>query len=210
LNPGPPDPIVVDNFYGNPDEVREFAVSCKYWDSPFISTDSLVSRERHSHTEDTLHRIARLVGTVPNMAEINSLRSFWGFGGCGEFQLRTETHGVGRVHSHTTGEWTGIVYLSQDCPDSSIHGTRFHRHLPTGLYHFGQFNNNDYEVIKKECRQFDKWELLLALPFVFNRLVLFDSRYLHSEAAGYGWGPADGRLIQIFNFRSVQANTSSE
>lgn len=200
---GEPNFIVVDNFYSRPDEVLDFATSLDFGTTLLSATESLVSKERSPTARETLARIAGLADVEPNWEQMDRIHKFWGFSGCGEFQLRTDGHATeGRKHYHANGEWTGLVYLSQVIPTGSF-GTRFYRHIPSGASHLSDLDPATYLQIKNDSSDANLWERFEAPELKFNRLVLFDPRYFHAEPPGFGTDAKTGRLVQIFNFTSI-------
>jgi hypothetical protein len=81
-------------------------------------------------------------------------------------------------------------------------GTYILRHNPSGLCHFTQTTEKQYEQLKKDAYDQSKWTVIAAPEMRYNRLFLFDSRYFHAMSAGFGDSSKTGRLIQIFNFKS--------
>ncbi len=194
---------IVDGFYDDPDQVRDFAIHCAYKKPLISSTPSLVSDQRHPKTKETLEKIASLVGAKPNWKEIEELRAFWGQSGCGEFQLSLKhLNGRGQPHSHKNGQWVGIVYLNTPAQCREKIGTYILRHNPTGLCHIAKATDVQYQQLIQDAEDESKWTVLAAPEMRFNRLFLFDSRYFHATSAGFGDSLSNGRLIQIFNFTS--------
>ena len=191
-------PIIIDNFYQNPDEVRDFACGQKFRKTKLIGTDSLVTYKMHPEWEFYVNKISELIDVKPDIERIKSNSQFWGFAGCGEFQLRYSSLQRGKKHIHKTGAWTGIIYLSKNIPDNQV-GTYFYKHKETGISHLNETDDNLRLKLKEEQKD-SLWEVHSSPSFKYNRLILFDSRYYHSESEGFGSNPKDGRLIQIFNF----------
>jgi hypothetical protein len=194
---------IVDEFYDDPDQIRNFAVRCRYKKPLISSTPSLISDVRHPNTRETLTRIAALVDSEPDCKIIEELHRFWGQSGCGEFQLTLgHLDTMGQPHSHRSGQWVGIIYLNTPEQCRGKIGTYILRHNPSSLCHITQANEEQYEQLKKDAYDHSKWTVIAAPEMRYNRLLLFDSRYFHAMSAGFGDSPKTGRLIQIFNFKS--------
>jgi hypothetical protein len=194
---------LVDGFYDEPHEVRNFAIHCNYRKPLISSTPSLISDVRHPKTRETLARIAALVDAKPDWTAIEELHRFWGQSGCGEFQLTLgHLDTIGQPHSHKNGQWVGIIYLNTPEQCRGKIGTYILRHNPSGLCHITQANEKQYEQLKEDAYDQSKWTVIAAPEMRYNRLFLFDSRYFHAMSAGFGDSPRTGRLIQIFNFKS--------
>jgi hypothetical protein len=198
---------VVDNFYDDPEEVRNFAIRCGYKRPLISATPSLISDARHPDTSKTLARIAALVDCEPDWDLIDALYGFWGESSCGEFQLTLcDLNVMGRPHSHTNGEWVGIVYLNTAEQCEGRVGTYILRHVPSGLCHITQATQEQYHRLKLDADDASKWSVVASPEMRYNRLFLFDSRYIHAHSPGFGNSISDGRLIQIFNFKSKIEN----
>lgn len=194
---------VVDEFYDDPDEVRNFATRCSYKKPLISSTPSLISDTRHPNTRETLARIAALVDSKPDWKAVEELHAFWGQSGCGEFQLTLgHLDTIGQPHSHKNGQWVGIIYLNTPEQCRGKIGTYILRHNPSGLCHITQATEKQYEQLTEDACDESKWTVIAAPEMRYNRLLLFDSRYFHAMSAGFGDSPKTGRLIQIFNFKS--------
>lgn len=196
---------VIDDFYEDPDEVRAFALRATFLRQPLTSSDSLISDTRHPATLQTLAKLGSLVNAKPDVAQIENLHDFWEFAGCGEFQLRTGVHGIGRIHAHAHGQWVGVVYLSI-LQDTSPPGTLFFRHIATGATRYHASQGGDYGMFRRDATNWGAWEPLSRVAMKYNRLVLFDSTHFHAESPGFGDGPETGRLIQIFNFNEQRVS----
>jgi len=193
--------VVVDNFYSDPVSIVAFAETCKFEKNPFFSTGSLVSRATGPEYIKTLLEIGKMVSVQPDYQKIERFTQYWGYGACGNFQLRLNTQAEpGAVHSHTNGGWVGIVYLAQNTPARGPNGTLLLRHKVSGLQHLDQMNTDQYESLKEDKYNLRAWEDVGSPQMAFNRLIVFDSKHFHAESSGFGTDVSNGRLIQIFNF----------
>ena len=95
-----------------------------------------------------------------------------------------------------------IIYLTPDAPPQS--GTSFYRHKVSKIRHNDEINWDAGEGI----RVFNQHTFIDPTPYervdtvgnVFNRLVIFDGKLLHSGHDYFGWDIASSRLFQIFFF----------
>lgn len=193
--------IVVDNFYEFPEEVRAFALNCEYTE-PMGSWMGLHSFLRHPSTKDSLFRIAKMVSDLPpNWEEIDASYQFWRKAACGGFATLFDGQ-KGIIHSHRrSGDWAGVLYLSNPEHCVGRDGTLFFRHTETGLEYFnGHEDDENFQKAKRDARDYSCWELVESIEMQYNRLVLFDSRFFHAPSVGFGENPTNCRLIQVFNF----------
>ena len=117
----------------------------------------------------------------------------------GSFQYSTAKN-VGWVHIDSINcKWVGIVYLTPNAPVSC--GTSFYRLKEYDAMHEDdEIRLNCADIRKKYCHDVTKWELVDNVGNVFNRLVIYDSRYYHRAKDYFGSDINDGRLIQVFFF----------
>lgn len=174
--------IIVDNFYSNPDEVREFALSQDFkirGNFPGHRTQSLVTVQ----TKDALQKILKPhAGEVIRWDELD---------GCtGSFEIAT-SFDRSWIHTDHHNTWAGIIYLTPDAPISG--GTGLFMHKATGSrVEEGKFT---YE---NETQDLTKWELVDRIGNVYNRLVLYRSDLFHISLDYFGKDKNDGRLFQLF------------
>jgi hypothetical protein len=217
--------VIVDDFYADPFAVRDHAIAQRYYlpyqrdelvrtgrvrpewlaswfreasQCPFKSSRALVERLegivgaridldhwRRSFPIDEEGKAAR------NCTDVER-GCFWN---C-SFHVKPATIqplGEG-VHNHVTDiwnsvgadGWAGLVYLTPDAP------------LRGGLKLWTNVDpTHNYDWMTPR----ENWRLVDDVGNVFNRLVLARGSVPHSGAAGWGAGPADGRLYQTFFFR---------
>lgn len=194
--------IIVDNFYGKPEGVREFALEAHYADiSP---TDYPGFASKQTIDSATLaQRFEELIGSPLN---VDSSRFTWG-----GFRFITADSGSRpKVHADVAVDWAGMVYLTPDAPMSS--GTAFYRHKATGLespptdrqaraWGYADAAEFDDKVIRADKADLTKWEQIGHVGPVFNRLVLFrGAEFYHAPLGGCGTDTETARLTHIFFF----------
>lgn len=137
--------VVIDNFYDDPDAVREFALQQEFnvkGNYPGLRTKSFA-------TENVKRRFQHFVGN-----EITD----WPTSNCynGAFQL-SNADDKSWIHQDIHNRWAAVVYLSnKPNPDG---GTGFYRNLVA--------NPNAYNP--------SHWQLLDRVANVYNRAVLFSA-----------------------------------
>lgn len=176
--------IIVDNFYQDPDSVRELALS---WDFnvvgnyPGIRTVSC-GGEWLEHIKGVFERL------------IGKPITYFPGGYNTAFQYTTE-HNKTWIHYDET-EWAAVVYLTPDAPIDS--GTAIYRHKPTGIYYHEDSNEHDFN---EESSNEEDWEIVASAGNIYNRLVLYRGNYYHrSIRPGFGTDQYNGRLFQTFFF----------
>ena len=187
--------IITDNFYQDPDSVREFALS-----QEFGTTGNYPGNRTESFLDDDLKfHINRLVS--PHAGEVTN----WGGEYTGAFQLTTSADRTW-IHSDQTTNWAGVCYLTPNAPHTG--GTGLFRHKETGYYksptdEYG--NLADYESpemlpLVNDYQDYTKWDMVDVVGNVYNRLVLYRGNIFHASLDYFGHDMETGRLFQTFFF----------
>ena len=188
--------IVTDDFYNNPNEVREFALS-----QEFKVRGNFPGQRTISFINDDIKR------TINNIISPHAGNVTW-WGGEGEnmytgsFQYTTAADRTW-IHSDYTTKWAGVLYLTPDAPHTS--GTGLFRHKKTGLYQqpYLSDGSNDLERekdLQNDYQDYTKWDLFDVIGNKFNRLALYRGDYYHASLDYFGHNKNTGRLFQLFFF----------
>jgi hypothetical protein len=178
--------IVIDNFYENPLEVRQFALKQNYHSDYYYpgnrSTFSFTNDEMKNKIEQIIKPFGGNIISFPiNNTSCDN----------GHFQYSTLKDKTWIHNDELNTNWGGIIYLTPDAPVSS--GTSIFRHKESNLCHLEKMkNSNDYS----------KWEIVDNIGNVFNRLLLFDSQLYHASSEYFGTDINNSRLFQVFFFQS--------
>lgn len=185
--------IIIENFYDNPMEVREFALKQEYTTHkyhPGIRTDKQFIIEEH------YKKIKKYIQSFGfKNVKSNSKDS-------GTFQINTQED-LSWIHTDNYNDtcnesWAGIIYLTPNAPLSS--GTGFFKLKDESCMDYYDSLYLDNTNHKKYYKDLTKWELVSSVGNVFNRLVLFKSDQYHMSLDYFGTDKYDGRLIQLFFF----------
>lgn len=175
--------IIVDDFYANPDQIRDFALAQEY-EEDLRWYKGLRSKQTFA-TDSVKQEFERLLG-----CEVFDF--YTGYNGC--FQVTTADNP--QVYHYDQQRWAAMIYLTPDAPVQS--GTRLHKSKINGTRHStdpdadAAFNGNFYDSTK--------FDVVDQAGNVYNRLVLMDARSFHSAGPYFGDTPENGRLIQLFFF----------
>jgi hypothetical protein len=172
-------------FMTDPYAVREFALQQEF--------DPNLDYYKGSRTKEqyivpgTKEAFEKIIGKkITNWTETHGM--------CGRFQYCTAEDDL--VY-HCDGQTlAGMVYLTPDAPFSC--GTSLYAHKKTGLR-----NENDFEdtnVFEGGFYDKSKFELVDTAGNVFNRLVLFDAKCIHSANEYFGTTKENSRLFHLFFF----------
>lgn len=185
--------LIIDDFYENPEEVREFALQQDFNVDGNYPGHRTISFFNDS-IKETLQNIIR-----PFAGEI----TYWGGEYSGAFQYTTADD-RSWIHSDSTTGWAAVLFLTPDAPVTA--GTGLFRHKETGLSSWDNTQHTEEESEMAphmtEPRDYTKWELVDQLGNKFNRMVLYRSDNYHVSLDYFGKDLETGRLFQVFFFTS--------
>lgn len=194
--------IVVDDFYREPEKVRELALTTKYMDVTALNYPGYQSIKSYS-SDEILKTFEKIIGVDLTLKQ--SELTF------GKFRIMLAgKESRLKVHIDGVSDWTGLVYLNP--PESCQGGTAFYRHKGTGLegrisdieaqgMGFSSWRELEKQLINKDTLLQDQWEATMFVGMKFNRLVLFKGNNLfHSHTCSFGDNKENGRLTQNFFF----------
>lgn len=185
--------LIIDDFYANPYDVRDFALQQEFkvrGNYPGERTESFLNDNIKETISEILEPIAgKIVG--------------WGGQYTGSFQYTT-SRDRSWIHSDSYTDWAGVCYLTPDAPLSS--GTGLFRHKETGLtgwsHYEGESEDPRFQLTSRDSQDYTKWELVDRIGNVFNRLILYRADNFHVSLDYFGSDLEDGRLFQVFFFNT--------
>jgi hypothetical protein len=197
--------IIVDDFYTNPEEVRNTALSQDY-PEPESEYTYPGRNSTGSYYNDEVHsRFEKLVNHKLNPADKN---------GYFRISLETDKHKQD-IHVDPSWEWGAVIYLSkpEDCMDEG--GTSFWRHNTLKMemcpkddheaqfYGFPTYKEAWWTTVYGDGQDRSKWTRYFLCPMRYNRLVLFRTYLWHSHNFNFGTNLENGRLVQLFFFQDL-------
>lgn len=177
--------LIVDNFYENPDAVREYALSLDFnvtgnW--PGSRTIPYLPLSVKQKIQEIIFPFA---GQVTNWEERSGLT--------GSFQL-TYSQDRSWIHHDGYNTWAAVCYLTPNAPVSG--GTGLFRHKKTGSQIYNIADNPDtFDYYDKTT-----WDLVDVVGNVYNRLVLYRGQLYHTSLDYFGNTKNNARLFQVFFF----------
>ena len=171
--------LIMDNFYKNPEEVRNFALLQKF----DITGNFPGFRTKSYLTPEVKKTIEYLLIPYSNYPNINEYMDYH-YNGC--FQYNT-ARDRSWIHKDNYNNCAGIIYLTPDAPLSS--GTNFYKFYK---------ENIDTDITDKYSQDVTKWNQCDSIGNKFNRLILFNSNQFHISNDYFGSEMNNGRLIQLF------------
>lgn len=205
--------IVIENFYKNPQLIRNLAIKSDYSSVAKLNYPGYQS-DKEFDANGIIEAFEKIVGN-----KIENPKGRFTFGG---FRLITENTGkILKVHADTIIDWAGLVFLTPNAPLDS--GLGIYKHKETGLTgpptdeearQLGYEDASEFErcVIRRDMDNLSKWELISFIGNQFNRLVLIKGCELyHAPMKGFGENTENCRITQNFFFKeSLKKESSSK
>lgn len=188
--------VIIDDFYSNPYEVREFALQ-----QEFFTQDNFPGFRTVSFLNDTIQDAIQAI-VYPFAGYITNWHAEENTTSTGAFQYTTAEN-QSWLHTDGAVQWAGVLYLTPNAPITS--GTGFYRHKRTGMEKFVYLTEKPTEKdlnhpYLTDYRDMTKWELTDVVGNKFNRLVIYDASLFHRSLDYFGNDKYNGRLFQVFFF----------
>ena len=184
INVNTPSYIVIDNFYTNPDSVREFALTCDFQYHP---NNHKGKRTDQCYRFDGLkERFEQIIGRKITNWEKH------GTNGCFQYCIG----GDQLVYHCDFQQYAGVLFLTPDAPVNT--GTSLFRSIHTKKM---KVSSEEHSLVfRNGFLDPSEFELVDVIGNVYNRLVLFDSLHIHAASEYFGNTLENGRLFQLFFF----------
>jgi len=187
--------VVVDNFYKDPDAIRNYAINnLNFAPSGYHKGERSLDRFELEGTQQTLERIlGRKIYNWHHDAYANC-----------RFQFCVEDDPV--VYHCDNQMFAGIVFLSPNAPLNT--GTATYQSKVTGARRFNSDELGNEEFNKTftgygdEINFYDgsSFEVVDKVGNVYNRLVMWDAQTIHAATQYYGNNINNSRFFQLFFF----------
>ena len=192
-----PNFIVIDNFYENPDKIREYALKLDYKNPENHGAVGYRCESGRKILDGTKELFEKLLySRIPD----GNKEGEWNYSTNGCFQWCNAA--VPIVYHCDSQQYAGIVYLTPNAPPNT--GTSFFRHKKYKLRNSEIFSKSDwYESdLKYKEPHLDKtqWETVDSVGNVYNRLVIFNAQQIHGVTEYFGENINNSRLFQLFFF----------
>ena len=141
--------LIIDDFYRDPDLIRDVALQSKFE----VKGNFPGNRTESFATDDVKEAIQTLI--LPHAGKITKWDAMYN----GSFQYTT-AFDRSWIHADNGTTWAGLVYLTPDAPLSS--GTGLYKHKETGATEWDPncgIEYNDYKP-NRETQDYTKWELV--------------------------------------------------
>lgn len=176
--------IITDDFLGDPDSVREFALQQEF----NVTGNYPGARTKSFLTADLKEAIQTII--FHSGGEITNWFSKDGY--TGAYQLTTAAD-RSWIHSDHFNKWAGVLYLTPNAPVAG--GTGLFMYKKNKATTASEMNNEPYDA-----RDMTVWDKYDVIGNVYNRLVLYRGDLFHSSLDYFGSTKEDARLFQLFFF----------
>ncbi len=200
FNKNSPGVLVVDNFYVNPAAVRELALQQQFVASPDYYKGKRSQRFLFPWVREEFQK---LLG--------REIKSWMQYDTNGCFQITGAENE--RVWHSDSQDYAAAVYLTPDAPLNA--GTCFWQSKQTGLRAAptqADADRTGLSLQELEMQTYggkllsqDGWDLVSYVGNVYNRLVIWNARQIHSAGEYFGScdKPETARLAQLYFFDVV-------
>jgi hypothetical protein len=185
--------MVVDNFYKDPDAVREYAITNLTFNASGYHKGER-SQERFI-LNGTKERFEQIIGRKVTNWEHPEYAN-------GRFQFCVEDDPI--VYHVDNQTFAAVVFLSPNAPLEA--GTATYRSKITGATRFEEFDTPEFITTFKgygdEINFYDgsSFEVVDRIGNVYNRLVIWDAKTIHAATKYYGNNINNSRFFQLFFF----------
>ena len=195
--------IIVDDFFNDPQDVRDQALSDDY---PEVEAH-LTFPGRNSSTAFLPTGLDQMMSKLAAEALIGCRRPEVSHG---KFRI-TQQGDPSRYLVHVDPSylsWVGVIYLS--LPEHCRGGTAFYRHRalnsdrtpPQAVLQQRGFSSIA-ALLQQDGQEPDRWDHIMTVPMRFNRLVFYRPWMWHSAADAFGRSKTDARLVYLLFFESA-------
>ncbi len=190
--------MVIDDFFPEPDVVRNAALRAEYPDAPagahYPGRNSKLPFSIPGLDEQIGHILGTRLKGIRGTAHAKTRIALEG------------DQGASTIHVDPA-HWTGVICLSRD--EDCVGGTEFFTHKRTGTdrapVYEGDVDQFGYkeplevweDIINPETNDLSKWHRDFTIPLRYNRLILFRSYLWHTAGPGFGDRLENGRLVLI-------------
>ena len=177
--------VVIDNFYNNPDEVRNFALKQNFQEN--------IKYHKGKRICNPLFRFSGLKERFEQILDCK-IKNWekYGTNGCFQYCVAEDKS----VYHVDTQEYAAIIYLTPNAPVQS--GTQFFRSKNTKKM---TTDLSDYQtVFKNGFYDSTEFEQVDVVGNIYNRLIMFNAQFIHAAPVYFGSTRENSRLFQLFFF----------
>jgi hypothetical protein len=176
--------FIVDNYYANPDEVRDYALTQVEYEQDLRWYKGFRSKATY-RPEGMKESFERIMGE-----RIIDFESCYN----GVFQIMVSSDP--QVYHYDSQRWAAMIYLSPNAPIES--GTRLHKSRRNATRHRDEPMADD--AFRGDFYDSTIFDVADSAANIYNRLVIMDAGCFHSAGPYFGNTLETGRLTHLFFF----------
>ena len=197
-----PSVVVVDDFYSDPDVIRDYALNQTYQapgEHGAVGHRCEAGRKIFEGTKETFEKLLNV------KVKEGDQEGGWNYSTNGCFQWCQAATRL--VYHHDSQQWAASIYLTPDAPPEA--GTSFYVHKKLGLDQMPKehpdwwaLHSQMYKNNSDEPNFLDRtpWEEIDRVGNKYNRLVLWNAQRVHSASQYFGDQIHNSRLFHLFFF----------
>ncbi|WP_308201946.1 DUF6445 family protein [Bacillus thuringiensis] len=193
--------FVIDNFYSDPDKIRDFAIKT----NDYIKSGYNYETRKLYYNESIINSFEKIIGE-----EIVVDPAGMGFGSLNYF---TEDDNIHHYTHYDGAKWVALVYL---VPNEFVGkgGLYICRHKKSGLigppnqnwleeHDFSSFEEWKEKVYTPDQTDLKAWETTMFIGMKYNRLIIKKAgEMFHRGTKGFGTHPGNSKLFHRFFFQT--------
>jgi len=208
---------ILDNFFDNPDKIRDYALSLEYEKNPLGHWPGERSKQLHKINQPLFDEICRRVMSM--YFDLDQLTSEIRWEADLTFQKIDKSYTSGWVHTDGNTVITAIVYLNKNPKINS--GTSIYKLKDDVLIpktteftkykhdsYKGVIDINDNTVKNKRLENNNQYVEVVKVHNEYNRILAFYGGLEHSAQDFFGNEDEEPRLTLIMFFYSLHVNRS--
>ena len=206
-----PSVTIIDNFYENPDEIRQFALQQKFTYCHELNNIDYVfpgcrTKDLFEIDATLYEKVCKKLVSVFHNTKQDAMR--WAIST--SFQVVEAKFERGVLHQDSNTIFAGVIYLTPNAPLNA--GTSLFK--PNS-----SFNEESYQAALKQSEINFKTNQPVSTDFhsmfnetvrvnnVYNTLILFNAQTYHAANEFFGDSLATGRLAQVFFINKIDAKS---
>ena len=204
---------VVNDFYEDPEAIRQFALAQEYTYCHEMTGISYVfpgsrTKDLFELSPSLYEKVCKKLVSVFHIPEYDVMR--WGISS--SFQIVGAEYGSGLIHQDQNTIFAGVLYLTPNALLNS--GTSLFKKNDTydeAAYQKG-IADNDERFKNKQPIDFSyhsMFDEVVRVNNVYNSLILFEGDIHHCANHFFGDNPENARLAQVFFINKIDANKNS-
>lgn len=195
--------IVIDDFYDDPDNIRDMALSSEYFEDKKSLGYKFGNAPWPGKMSKTVYAPSWIDAKISKILNknIRQLRQI----DTGAFRISQEgTKSANMLHADAADDsyYAGVLYLTKNREDTP--GTIFYKQKSTGSDKALSQAHLDQIVKDNDFNKLDKWTVHTVSNIVYNRFLLYPASKFHGIGPVFGDKDEDARIVQIFNFTEIK------